>query len=258
MTSDLHVRDLRLKAIGAGAPVLVLLHGLGVNGAVWDPFLAHLKGWPGRVIIPDLRGHGRSPHAPRYSDEAHAADVAALVSDESDVHVIGHSMGGMVGLVLSNGRYAVDVTAVFAFAVKTAWTATELAGLSEYAQKPARRFASREEAVARFLRTSSLEGLVAVDSCVVEAGIARDGEGFRLAADPRAVLVAGTSAAANYRASTARRWLACGTMDPLVTLDQLRAIEPSAIALGDYGHNVHVEDPAALFAAIPFLHCNGA
>lgn len=34
MKTDLHVR-----VVGAGSPVLVLLHGLGVNGAASDPFL---------------------------------------------------------------------------------------------------------------------------------------------------------------------------------------------------------------------------
>jgi pimeloyl-ACP methyl ester carboxylesterase len=76
MKTDLHVR-----VVGAGSPVLVLLHGLGVNGAAWDPFLAHLSGWPGCIVIPDLRGNGRSLYAGTYSIAAHAADVAALVED---------------------------------------------------------------------------------------------------------------------------------------------------------------------------------
>src|SRR5262245_37275966 len=51
------------ETVGSGSPSLVLLHGLGQNGAVWRPLLAELSGWPGRIVIPDLRGHGRSPHA---------------------------------------------------------------------------------------------------------------------------------------------------------------------------------------------------
>ena len=47
------------ETIGTGDPTLILLHGLGVNGAVWHPFVEALR-WPGRVVIPDLRGHGRS------------------------------------------------------------------------------------------------------------------------------------------------------------------------------------------------------
>jgi pimeloyl-ACP methyl ester carboxylesterase len=246
-------RDLYVRTAGTGQPALVLLHGLGVNGAVWEPFLPYLRGWPGRIVVPDLRGHGRSPHAEAYSDKAHAADVAELIADEREVYVIGHSMGGMIALVLSNGSYVANVKGVFVFGLKTAWTEAELGKLTEFAQKPARRFASAEEARGRFLRTAGLEGLVEPDAPVVEAGIAPDGNGYRLAADPRTAMVAGTSAEASYRASKVPRWLACGANDSLVTLAQLRAIDPAAIALGETGHNTHVQDPGELAAAVPFL-----
>jgi pimeloyl-ACP methyl ester carboxylesterase len=259
MKTDLHV-----CTIGAGTPVLVLLHGLGLNGAVWEPFVAHLAGWPGRIVIPDLRGHGRSPHADAYSTEAQAADVAALVQSERGVYVIGHSMGGMIALVLTDGRHAVDVRGVFAFGLKVVWTDGELAKLAEVAYKPARRFPTREKACVRFLRTNGLAGLVNTGAPVVDAGIVPDGDGWRLAADPRTCLMVNASAAphsgdvgafaaATWRASTAPRRLACGSRDALVTLDELRALDPDAIALGDVGHNVHVEDPGALFEAVPFL-----
>lgn len=259
MKTDLHVR-----IAGSGPPVLVLLHGLGVNGAVWEPFLARLSGWPGRVVIPDLRGHGRSPHAETYSTAAQAADVAALIEGEHAVYVIGHSMGGMIALMLTDGRHAVDVRGVFAFGLKVAWTDGELAKLAEIARKPAQRFATREEAGTRFLRTVGLAGLLGTDAPVVDAGVIADDDGWRLAADPRAAMVvgaAGTSAAevgafaaATWQASSVPRRLACGSRDALVTLDQIRALDPAAIMLGDTGHNVHVEDPGLLFAAVPFLH----
>jgi pimeloyl-ACP methyl ester carboxylesterase len=259
MNSDLFVRT-----AGAGSPVLILLHGLGMNGSVWEPFRAHLAGWPGRIVIPDLRGHGRSPHASAYSTAAQAADVAALMQGEHGVHVIGHSMGGMIALALTDGSHAVDVKAVFAFGLKVVWNDRELAKLAEVARKPARWFPTREKACARFLSTTGLTGLVSAGAPVVDAGIVQDAGGWRLAADPRAGLVVSASAAphggnvgafaaAVWRASTVPRWLACGNRDALVTLDELRALDPEAIALGDVGHNVHVEDPAALFAAVPFL-----
>jgi pimeloyl-ACP methyl ester carboxylesterase len=246
-------RDLYVQTVGVGRPVLVLLHGLGLNGAVWESFLPGLRRWPGRIVIPDLRGHGRSPHAQAYSDEAHAADVAALVAGEREVYVIGHSMGGMVGLVLSNLSFSANVKGVFAFGVKAAWTETELGKLAEFARKPARHFATAEEARARFLRTTGLEGLVGPNAPMVEAGIVRESDGYRLAADPRTVMVTGTSAEASYRASKVPRWLAAAVNDPLVTLTQLRAIEPATIDLGEAGHNAHVTDPGRVAAAVPFL-----
>jgi pimeloyl-ACP methyl ester carboxylesterase len=53
--------DLRVQQGGSGDPVLLLLHGLGATGDVWDgwrPLLA--RRWPGRWLAPDLPGHGGS------------------------------------------------------------------------------------------------------------------------------------------------------------------------------------------------------
>jgi pimeloyl-ACP methyl ester carboxylesterase len=230
----------------------LLLHGLGVNGDVWEGFLEQLSGWPGRIIVPDLRGHGRSPHAQRYSDADHAADVAALVSPDDDVYVVGHSMGGMIGLTLASLSH--NVKGVFAFAVKAEWNDAELTKLKQYAEIPARRFGTKSEAVERFLRASGLKDLVETGAPVVETGIVKDEAGYRLAADPRTVMVAGTSLEPVFRGSKADSRLACGSRDPLVTLAQLRAIDPSALDLGPHGHNIHVEKPDQLFRAVAFLN----
>jgi pimeloyl-ACP methyl ester carboxylesterase len=54
---------------GRGEPtLLLLLHGLGASGEVWAGVRDLLdRRWPGRWVIPDLRGHGRSGHASPYS-----------------------------------------------------------------------------------------------------------------------------------------------------------------------------------------------
>jgi pimeloyl-ACP methyl ester carboxylesterase len=47
---------------GYARPVLLLLHGLGATGGVWQgwrPLLA--RRWPGHWLAPDLPGHGESP-----------------------------------------------------------------------------------------------------------------------------------------------------------------------------------------------------
>jgi pimeloyl-ACP methyl ester carboxylesterase len=52
---------LRVHGGGSGEPVLLLLHGLGATGDVWEgwrPLLA--RRWPGRWLAPDLPGHGGS------------------------------------------------------------------------------------------------------------------------------------------------------------------------------------------------------
>jgi pimeloyl-ACP methyl ester carboxylesterase len=64
---------------GHAGPVLLLLHGLGATGAVWDGLGALLPDhWPGPWVAPDLPGHGRSAPLARYSFGALAA-VAPLV-----------------------------------------------------------------------------------------------------------------------------------------------------------------------------------
>jgi pimeloyl-ACP methyl ester carboxylesterase len=91
---------------GRGAPV-VLVHGYTASG--WANWIA--AGWAERLaghhtlIIPDLRGHGRSekPHAVEaYSRQALAADVLAVMDEEGieTAPVVGYSMGGMVALEL--------------------------------------------------------------------------------------------------------------------------------------------------------------
>lgn len=90
------------EEVGAGAPV-VLLHGLGSCGADWEPQLPGLV--PGyRVLLVDLRGHGRSskPDAP-YSVPVMARDIARLLDslELGPAHIVGLSMGGMVAFQLA-------------------------------------------------------------------------------------------------------------------------------------------------------------
>ena len=38
---------------------LVFIHGLNGDAHNWDPIVGRMA-WPGTIIAPDLRGHGRS------------------------------------------------------------------------------------------------------------------------------------------------------------------------------------------------------
>jgi pimeloyl-ACP methyl ester carboxylesterase len=55
------------------------------------------------VVAPDLRGHGASPRAERYTVRLCAEDVAALIAARglAPAVVYGHSLGGLVGLELA-------------------------------------------------------------------------------------------------------------------------------------------------------------
>jgi pimeloyl-ACP methyl ester carboxylesterase len=82
---------------GAGTPLL-LIHGLMASGAMYEPVLPALARRY-RVIVPDLRGHGRSGTLPGpYHVEQLARDLAQLLDDlhVDAAHVLGYSQGGAV------------------------------------------------------------------------------------------------------------------------------------------------------------------
>jgi pimeloyl-ACP methyl ester carboxylesterase len=93
--------SLAYERAGQGVP-LILLHGYPLNRTIWKgvlPFLTDIAD----VIMPDLRGHGKSPIPEgEYSMETMAGDVIALMDSigiETAV-IAGHSMGGYVTLAL--------------------------------------------------------------------------------------------------------------------------------------------------------------
>jgi len=82
---------------GAGTSLL-FIHGLMASGAMYQPVLPALATHH-HVIVPDLRGHGRSGALPRpYSVEQLARDLAQLLDDlQIDAaHILGYSQGGAV------------------------------------------------------------------------------------------------------------------------------------------------------------------
>jgi pimeloyl-ACP methyl ester carboxylesterase len=83
-------------------PPMVLLHGLGDDERDWHSVLSVLAERH-RVYALDLRGHGRSAHPRRYSFELMRDDVIGFL-DAVGVErcvLIGHSMGGMVAILLA-------------------------------------------------------------------------------------------------------------------------------------------------------------
>ncbi|MBM7789919.1 alpha/beta fold hydrolase [Tenggerimyces flavus] len=84
----------------AGRP-MVLLHGLTSDRSSWDSVLPLLSSW--RSYVPDLRGHGASERAERYSFELLAADILALLDEQGLARpvLVGHSMGGVAAYLLA-------------------------------------------------------------------------------------------------------------------------------------------------------------
>jgi pimeloyl-ACP methyl ester carboxylesterase len=89
------------EQFGQGIP-LTLLHGYPLDHTIWMDIVPYLEA-DARLILPDLRGFGKSP-APsgKYSMRAMAEDVVALL-DSLDIEKTilgGHSMGGYIALSL--------------------------------------------------------------------------------------------------------------------------------------------------------------
>ena len=121
---------------GSGPPLL-LVHGLMVSGEMFEPVLEHFAARH-RVIVPDLRGHGRSRGLPPpYTAVQLASDLARLLDHLSidSTAVLGYSQGGAIAqqLVLDHpsrcNRLVLACTYAFNMATPREWLEGHIAPL---------------------------------------------------------------------------------------------------------------------------------
>lgn len=88
-----------------GRPPILVLHGFLEQGAAWDAVAGDL---PGRVLAPDLRGHGLSGHVGAggfYHFWDYVPDVLGLIDHLGGrVDLVGHSMGGTISVLAAGLR----------------------------------------------------------------------------------------------------------------------------------------------------------
>lgn len=157
--------------------------------------------------------------------------------------MLGHSLGGAVGLALAGRGSDVPVRAVIGLGIKVAWTDEELSRAQAVARRPPAWFATRAEAAARHLRVSGLNGLRGDDDPAVAAGLVEQDGRWRLALDQEAFAVGAPDMAALVARSRAPVTLARGEHDPMNTDEQLAELGTPVVTLPGLGHNAHVEDP---------------
>ncbi len=235
----------------ADGPTLLLMHGLSGTGEIWAGVRDILaEKWPGRWIIPDMRGHGRSAHCGAYGIGNHAADMAALLEGTENPVLAGHSMGGLVGIMLASGMFGVTPATVVTAGVKVDWTEDEYAGMEKLIGMPVRWFNSAAEARERFVLVTGLKGLVSPDSGLAHTGVTAGDGKWRLAADNCAAAVAYADTRDIYRSARAPVLLAAGEQDRMVPAADLQSLDSAARVLPGLGHNAHVENPHAFWKLI--------
>lgn len=99
LASELALPRAELAAPAADAkPVLILLHGAGLNGQMWNPVRRHLDPRL-RVIALDLPGHGAHSNGTYSVDGAVATVLAAARSlAPARVVLVGDSLGGYTAM----------------------------------------------------------------------------------------------------------------------------------------------------------------
>jgi pimeloyl-ACP methyl ester carboxylesterase len=102
---DLYYRDYAARDGRAATPV-ACLHGLTRNARDFENVAPWIAGTGRRVIVPDVRGRGRSgrdPDPTHYDIPVYVNDLVSVLDDAGAerVVVVGTSMGGLIGAALN-------------------------------------------------------------------------------------------------------------------------------------------------------------
>ena len=136
--------------------VLLCVHGLTRCGRDFD-FLAQALEMEYRVVCPDVVGRGRSDwlaNKSLYGVEQYLADMVTLIArlDVEQVHWVGTSMGGLIGMALA-AQANTPISRLVLNDAGPVLTAVSMARIAEYVGNDP-RFDSMEQAV-QFVRAVS-------------------------------------------------------------------------------------------------------
>lgn len=247
-----------------GGPPLILLHGLFGAGQNWGAIRKALA--PRfRVLTPDLRNHGDSPHAADMAYPSLAADVVETM-DEAGIRqtaILGHSMGGKVAMALALAQPARVSRLVIADIAPVRYPSGLGAYIAAMQAVPLTPGLTRRDADA------------ALAAAIPEAGIRafllqslrfeRDPPAWRLGLDelaaamPTIVDFPAFPPGTRYDGPTL---VMAGESSPYIHPDQhdlFRAFFPQArFVTIRAGHWIHAENPTGFLAALePFLDGSG-
>ncbi len=262
------IAGLRSRQRG-GTPVLAL-HGWLDNAASFVPLAAHLP--PLDLVIPDLPGHGQSAHLPPGAEYTAATAINALL-DVADAlgwerfSLLGHSMGaGIASLMAVSAPQRVDrlvaIEALGALSESVERTAERwreaIAASRALSGKSLRVFPDIAVAVRARMKANQLSE--PASRLLVERGVKPVQGGHVWSSDPRLTLPT------PQRLSEAQiEHLVAGIECPTRVIyadppqsyfpEPLRSRRAALLPRGslrviDGTHHLHMEDPAAVAAAI--------
>jgi pimeloyl-ACP methyl ester carboxylesterase len=153
--------EMFIRQGGDDGPPIVLLHGWALTADLnWFTGIFDVAMGKGRMIAPDLRGHGRGMRSDEpFTLEGAADDVAALIEHLglAPAVLVGYSMGGSVALMMAerqpqtvSGMVLVSTALQYKsdFLERLQWTSV---GLVEYVL----RFGAPKGIVDRYLRRAA-------------------------------------------------------------------------------------------------------
>jgi pimeloyl-ACP methyl ester carboxylesterase len=108
MRVDVGGFEVSVEIVGSGPRAVLFVHGLGASRTCWGRAPDFFDPERYRLILPDLPGFGESD-APEDCDYSMASLTAALEKTLAalgidELHVVGHSMGGAVALLLAGSE----------------------------------------------------------------------------------------------------------------------------------------------------------
>lgn len=95
------------------APLLVLIHGGGVGGWMWDKQIDYFSVY--HCIVPTLQGHGDRSDEDTFSIQGNAIELIDLIKEKGtgkDIHIVGFSIGAQICLEMIHLAPALITTAV--------------------------------------------------------------------------------------------------------------------------------------------------
>jgi pimeloyl-ACP methyl ester carboxylesterase len=237
------------------APPLVLLHAAGGHRGWWSGVIPSLAN-RFSIAIPDLSGHGDSGRRPRYTPEAWAAEVAAVIQamGSGPTSLAGHSMGSLVAIyAAANFPGLVDRVILIDSPVLHVRVRDEPPSL--------RTYPDRDTAVSRFrVRPGDTIAEPGLIRRIAEEAAVDTGEGWAWKYDPlasrRFSVPEVRDALTRVRAPVAciyggrSPYFDAGTVD---YLQELLARPVPSIRIADAYHHVPLDAPEAVGAAIASL-----